>query len=158
MRDLTPVDLSWIETAPQVLRVSASFAAPPARVFEAFADAGGWPRWFPLMTSARWCGGATGGVGAEREVALRAFGRFRERFIAWEPGRRLAFTVVASTSPMLRKFGEDYQLTADGTGTRFDWIMGAEPRGIGKLAAPGLRLVMRRLLRRGAKNLDAVLR
>jgi hypothetical protein len=53
-----------------------------------------------------------------------------------------------------RKFGEDYRLTADGGGTRFDWTMGAEPAGIGKLLAPGLRVFMRRTLKRAARNLD----
>lgn len=154
MRDLAPCDLAWIERAPVVVRVRAHLEAPPDRVFAAFADAGGWPGWFPLMREARWLDGARGGVGQEREVALRGLGRFRERFLAWDPPHRFAFAVVGSTSPMMRAFGEDYRLSAEGTGTRFDWTMGAEPTGAGKLAAPGLRLVMRRLLRRAARNLD----
>jgi hypothetical protein len=155
MRDLAPCDLDWIDRAPQVVRISARFKAPPARVFAAFADAPAWPRWFPLMTKVAWCDGASaGGLGQEREVTLRGLGVFRERFIAWDEGKRFAFTVVASTSPMMKKFGEDYFLTADGNGTRFDWTMGAEPAGIGKLLAPGLRVFMRRVLRRAARNLD----
>ncbi len=157
MRDLTPCDLDWIDRAPSVVRVSAHLAAPPARVFAAFADAASWPRWFPLMTAARWLDPAGGGVGREREVTLRAFGTFRERFLAFEPGR-FAFTVVASSSAMMRRFGEDYRLTADGAGTRFDWTMGAEPAGLGRPLAPGLRLFMRRVLTRAARNLDRELR
>ncbi len=155
MRDLAPCDLDWIERAPQVVRVSAHFDAPPAQVFAAFADAATWPRWFPLMTRATWLDGATaGGLGKQRDVKLRGLGVFRERFIAWEPDQRFAFTVIASSSPMMKKFGEDYRLTADGGGTRFDWTMGAEPAGVGKILAPGLRVFMRRLLKRAARNLD----
>ncbi|MCE9580438.1 MAG: SRPBCC family protein [Deltaproteobacteria bacterium] len=153
MRDLEPVELAWIPTAPLVLTTTTHFDAPPARVFDAFADAAGWPRWFPLMTKARWLDGSTGGLGAEREVALRGLGKFAERFIAWEPGARFAFTVVRSTSPMLTRFGEDYRLTADGGGTRFDWMMGATPRGAGKVLAPALKILMKRILARAGKNL-----
>jgi hypothetical protein len=152
MKDLEPCDVAWIEKAPQIVRVTAHFDATPQRVFEAFADAATWPRWFPLMTSAQWRDGG-GGIGKERDVKLTGLGTFRERFIAWEPGARFAFTVVQSTSPMMKKFGEDYRLTADGGGTRFDWIMGAEPAGIGKVLAPGLRIFMKRLLKRAGRNL-----
>jgi hypothetical protein len=154
MRDLEPVELSWIDTAPVRLTTTTRFDASPARVFEAFADAATWPRWFPTMTKAGWLDGGTGGLGAEREVALRGLGRFVERFIAWEPGARFAFTIVRTTSGMLARFGEDYRLTADGTGTRFDWTMGAETRGFGKIAAPGLKIIMRRVLKKAGANLN----
>ncbi len=161
MRDLTPCDLEWIENAPQVARISEHITAPPAQVFAAFADASTWPRWFPLMTGARWLdaagGPAGGGVGREREVTLRGFGTFRERFLAFDEPSRFAFTVIASSSSMMKRFGEDYRLTAEGNGTRFEWIMGAEAAGIGKLVAPGMKLFMQRLLRRAARNVNRYL-
>ena len=155
MRELSPVDLDWISRAPEVVKVTTRFAAPPAAVFAAFADAATWPRWFPLMTRATYRDPAGGGVGRERDVSLRALGTFRERFLAWDEGARFAFTVVATSSPLLRRFGEDYVLTADGTGTHFEWTMGAELRTAGKLAAPALRVIMRRLVRKAGRNLDA---
>jgi carbon monoxide dehydrogenase subunit G len=154
MRELPPVDLAWIARAPVRLELSARFSAPPETVFAALADAASWPRWFPLMKKATYRDPAGGGIGREREVALRALGRFRERFLAWDGPTRYAFTAVATTSPMVKRFGEDYRLTADGSGTRFDWQMGAELRGPFKLAAPVLRTIMRRLLTRAARNLE----
>lgn len=155
MRELPPVDLDWIPRAPQVVKVSARFSAPPAKVFAAFADASTWPRWFPLMTSAVYRDPAGGGLGRERTVVLRTLGTFRERFIAWDEPGRYAFTAVATTSPMLARFAEDYRLTADGTGTRFDWTMGAQLRGVARPGAPILRMIMRRLLNRAARKLEA---
>jgi len=157
MRDLVPCELEWIEKAPQVARISEHIEAPPAKVFAAFADAASWPGWFPLMTKAVWLDPAGGGVGRERDVTLRGFGTFRERFLAFDAPDRFAFTVIASSSSMMKRFGEDYRLVAEGNGTRFDWIMGAEPAGLGTIAAPGLRLFMRRLLTRAARNLDRTL-
>jgi len=154
MRTLTPCDLDWIDRAPQVVHVTAHLRASPAKVFAAFADAASWPRWFPMMTTAAWREPGGGGVGKERDVSLRGLGTFRERFLVWDEGSRFAFTVIESTSPMMKRFGEDYRLTADGAGTRFDWTMGAEPAGLGKLLAPGLRFMMGRVLKRAAQNLD----
>lgn len=158
MRQLPPAELDWIARAPQVVTLTAHFSAPPAKVFAAFADADAWPRWFPLMTTATYRDPAGGGLGRERDVHLRTLGTFRERFIAWDAGERFAFTAVATSSPMLKKFAEDYRLTADGDGTRFDWTMGAELRSVAKVGAPVLRLIMRRLLTRAARNLEATLK
>jgi uncharacterized protein YndB with AHSA1/START domain len=156
MRDLELIELDWIERAPQTVRVSEHIEAPPAAVFALFADAASWPRWFPLMTRATWLG-TPGQVGSDREVTMRGFGTFVERILAFDRDRRFAFTVHKSSSGMMSRFGEDYRLTPEGPGTRFDWIMGAEAAGIGKLAAPGMRIFMKRLLTRAARNLDTQL-
>jgi uncharacterized protein YndB with AHSA1/START domain len=154
MRSVPACDLPWIERAPALVQLTTHLAAPPERVFAAFADAAGWTRWFPTMTEAAWLDDSGGGLGKEREVALRGLGRFRERFIAWEAPHRFAFTIIATTSPMIAQLGEDYRLTADGSGTRFDWTMGSQPRGLGKLATPLLRPMLRRIVRRAVANLD----
>lgn len=157
LRSLPPCELSWIAKAPALIELTTHLKAPPDKVFAAFADAPGWTRWFDNMTDARWLDGATGGVGQEREVKIRALGTFRERFLAWEPGRRFSFTIVATTSSMIAQLGEDYRLTPEGSGTRFDWTMGSEPAGLGKVGTPLLRLLLQRTMRRGAKKLDAIL-
>jgi uncharacterized protein YndB with AHSA1/START domain len=153
MRPYREVTLDWIATAPLRLRTSARFATSPARVFDALADAAGWPRWFPLMTAACWLRGAPGGIDAVREVSVLGFGRFEERFVAWEPGARFGFTMIAGSSPLAAAIAEDYRLTPDGDGTRLAWTFGAEPTALGRLAAPALRLAMPRIVDRATARL-----
>ncbi|MCA9677055.1 MAG: SRPBCC family protein [Kofleriaceae bacterium] len=155
MRELRPIDAAWIPTAPLRVEATLRFSAPPRRLFEALADAEGWTAWFPMMTEARWTRG-TGGLGHEREVAVRGLGRVRERFIVWEDGRRFAFTMIAAGSPFIAAMGEDYRLDDDdGGGSRLAWTIGAEPSRLGKVAAPALKLILRRLMAGAGRRLEA---
>lgn len=156
MKTLAPTDLAFLDAAPVRIEASATLTASPARVFESFARASDWPNWFPFMTSARWTKG-TGGLGDEREVALTALGRYRERMIAWEPGKRFAFTMIAATSPLMVQMAEDYRLSPAGKGTRIDWVMAARPTTIGRIAAPGMRVLMRRVFKIGGERLERLL-
>jgi uncharacterized protein YndB with AHSA1/START domain len=159
MKDHEPKDVDFFDRAPLRVTASATFAHSPERVFGAFADASGWPEWFPLMVEARWTSKDIECVGAEREVRLRLLGRFHERFIAWDPGERFAFTMLASTSPLATAIAEDYRLTSLGSGhTRLDWVLAAEPTRLGRLLRPGLEMTMKRVVAQAGKNLDRRLR
>lgn len=155
MKTLAPTDLDFFDSAPVRIVASATIPTRPAVLFDLFADVASWPAWFPMMKRAAWHGGRSGGLGAEREVALRLLGRFHERMIAWEPGARFSFTMIGTTSPLVRQLAEDYRLTAVDGGTRLDWVLAATPTTIGKASMPMMRVIMRRLFARAGKRLRA---
>lgn len=157
MRAMQPMTLAEIETAPFRVVQQVTLPAGPDAVFAELADPARWLDWFPLMHRAVWTSAATEGVGAERAVALRVFGKFEERFLAWEPGKRYAFTMTASTSPLAARMAEDWRLSRDNHGTRLEWTVAAVPTTIGRPATPVLRLVLRRMFVRGTANLGRLL-
>lgn len=156
---LAPQPLEFVDSAPLRVSDSAVVRASPERVFRAFADTASWPKWFPLMTKAKWVSDAHEGIGAEREVTLTLLGTYREKFIAWEPEKRFAFTMTKSSSPLARAICEDFQFTAEdgGAATRIDWVLAADPRAIGKVLRPVLEQTMKRVFRRSGPKLQAYL-
>ena len=150
MRDLQPLALDDFAAAPFQLSVVVELAAEPAAVF---AELGDPSLWFPMMRRSVWRTGATSGVAAEREVDMRMFGRFRERMLVWQPGERLAFTMTATSSPLVARMAEDWRLTASPTGTTLAWTVAATPTTAGRALMPALRVILRGLFTRGAKEL-----
>jgi len=150
--------LAEIETAPFRVHKTARFEASPNALFARMVDPRSWIEWFPLMYRADWVTQKTNGVGAEREVALRVFGKYRERMLAWEPGERFAFTMTASTSPLVKRMAEDWRMSREGNGVRLDWTVGGYPTTLGRAGAPALRAVLSRLFAGGGAKLDKLLR
>src|SRR5262245_7154250 len=157
MHTMEPMTLADFATAPFRVEQSVVLPGTPEQLFTELAEPGRWIGWFPLMRRAEWTSAATAQVGAERLVAMRVFGRFHERMLAWEPGKRFAFTMIASTSPLVRRMAEDWRRPRDAGGTRLDWTVAAVPTTLGRMTAPMQRRVLARLFRGGGENLRRVL-
>lgn len=155
MRALTPLALAEFGDAP--FRVVASYRI--AGTAEAvFAEMGDPSKWFPLMKRCVWITAETGGVGAERDVTLTGFGQFRGRMLVWDVNQRVAFTMVATTSGMVAQLAEDLRITPDGDGVRLDWTMCGRSRGVGRAIQPLLRVTLRQMMNRAAKELGELVR
>ena len=73
-----------------------------------------------------------------------------EEFVAWEPGKRMAFTFVGCTKDATEKFLEDYRVTDLGDGScKVEWYMAMEPRGFSRhlmwMTRPIMRMANRRM-------------
>ena len=151
MTPMTPRPLEWIDTAPVRASRSRRIAQPPAVVWAAIADHAAWTQWFPRMAAVT-PGEVADAVGGTRTVDLGAVA-VEEEFLAWEPERHFAFTVVSSTRPGLKSMVEDIRLTRDGdTACTVTYTMGLEPVGA-KLLRPVLQPVLRKTISDGLAGL-----
>jgi len=142
MRSMTPMTLDDFDTAPFRFTASYELEATPDAVFDELGDPS---IWFPLMRRSVWRTGATSGVGAKREVEMVGFGIFREQMLAWDRGRRVAFTMFETTSPLVTRMGEDFRITHSPKGVRLEYNVAATLAPFARPLAPALRVVVRGL-------------
>jgi hypothetical protein len=150
MRSMPPLALHELAEQPFLFTATAKLDADPLAVFTELGDPS---LWFPLMRRSVWKTGATSGVGAEREVDVATFGKFRERMLAWDRGERVAFTMISSTSPLVAQMAEDWRIHRDGGTTRLEWTVAARPTLVGRAITPALRAVLRVMFTRSCANI-----
>ncbi|MTV27457.1 SRPBCC family protein [Nitriliruptoraceae bacterium ZYF776] len=143
-----PETSAFVATAPLRAHASRQVPAAPDEVFAVLADAPGWSRWFPGLSSATWTSPAPHGVGSTRTVRVGP-ARVDERFVVWEPGARFGFTFTGSNLPVARAGVELVELVDIGDGrTRVSYTMAVEPFGVprplGRLATPVLAATIAR--------------
>lgn len=156
MTPMTPRPLEWIDTAPVRASRSRRIAQPPAVVWAAVADHARWTEWFPRLASVT-PGEVADAVGGTRTVDLGPVA-VEEEFLAWEPERHFAFTVVSSTKGGLRSMVEDIRLTPDGDrACTVTYTMGVEPVAA-RLLRPVLQPLLRKTITDGLAGLAAHVR
>jgi uncharacterized protein YndB with AHSA1/START domain len=122
---MRPEDLSFPERALVRLTFSRLVPAPPEKVFDVLADHEGWARWFVDFEKAVVTSPEREGVGMKRRVWVGPM-RFEERFLAWERGRRFAFTMLDTKLPIVSAIVEDWRLAPVEGGTRVDYAVGID--------------------------------
>jgi hypothetical protein len=140
VRDLAPMTLADFASAPFVFSARTQLAASADAIFDELGDQS---LWFPMMRRSVWRTGATGGVGAKREVDMLGFGKFREDMLVWDHGRRCAFTMIGTTSPLVTRMAEDWQIAPAAHGCEIAWTVAAHPSLVGRPIMPALRLILR---------------
>ena len=150
MRKLTPLTLAELETQPFRIGGTAKLDADPLAVF---AELGDPSLFFPLMRRSVWKTGATSGVGAEREIDNRIFGKARQRMLAWEPGACVAFTMTEMTSPFVAQMGELWLFRREDIYTHVEWSVVGTLTMLGRAASPVLRQTLKALFRRAVVNI-----
>ncbi|MFP3989785.1 SRPBCC family protein [Streptomyces sp. E11-3] len=149
-RQLSPVGLEFVTTAPVRLVFAHEIAAPPAAVFGALAeDVAGWPRWFKAVRMARPTEDGKG-----REIRLVGGTRFAETILAADPNERYAYRVDRTNAPGVRHLVEEWQLTPAGTGTRVRWTFAADGSAVFRFALKAARPGIGRSFRDAVVALD----
>lgn len=125
---MRPEDLSFPERALVRLSFSRLLPATPERVFDVLADHEGWTRWFVDFKRAVVTSPEREGVGMRRRVQVGPMA-FEERFLAWERGRRFAFTMLDTKLPIVSAIVEDWRLAPVEGGTQVVYAVGIDLPG-----------------------------
>lgn len=148
-----PVDATFFETAPMRLRGKFNIPRPAPEVWAELTEDDPLA-WCRILQSVTWTSPRPFGVGTTREArALGGANILKEEFFRWEEGRQKSFFVLESTSPMFRRFAEDYLVEPTGEGScRFVWTIAAEPKPAARLLTPGNKLILKTLFTDTAKH------
>lgn len=152
--NMKPSDSSFVESAPHRIAVVEFIDAPPERVFDIFANAEGQNEWMHDFKECRWTSPEPHGVGTTREIELKVI-TVKERFLIWERGKRLMFSVDAGTVPLVTQMLEDIRLEPqfDGKSTRLVWHIHYAPTRLASPIHPIARAIFGHMFKSSAKNL-----
>lgn len=149
-------DESVFDTAAHRFDYRIETSVPVEAVWECLTSDESLAAWGPSVKAVRWFTPRPFGVGTRRAVTLTAGAvTVHEQFMAWEENARYAFYVFESNRPGLRRFAEDYRVTATDAGSRLDWTVVLDPTPAMRLplkaAAPVLKAAFGRMAADGRK-------
>jgi carbon monoxide dehydrogenase subunit G len=133
--------------------VSGIVRAPPDVVFAFLADLGNWPRWQGDMQTTTLVEGQAGQSGAVYQYVSKAMGQTFDstvRLVQVDAPREVAFE--GEWAGMIRPSGR-YLVEPAAGGTRVTLNPHPETRGVGRILAPLIELMIRRLNR---QHIDAL--
>ncbi len=156
MRKLAPMDVEFLTNPPESMEFSTTIGASAEKVFGILAEPNQLGRWLKDLKEARWLTKPPYGVGARREVKLKLI-TVHERFVVWEPGKRFAFVMDATSLPIVNAMGEDMRLEARGENRcEVRWTVAYAPTAVGKVVRPIARAVFGKLFRDSLAGLKAL--
>lgn len=121
--------LDWIDQAPFSFSGSAMTKASPDAVFAVLADHERWPEWFPVITKTVVLGEQREGVGTRRLTTIPG-GSIEELILAWDVGRRYAFTATAVHPAIVHALLDDCRIEPMQSGARVTYTVHLDPAGI----------------------------
>jgi hypothetical protein len=152
--DLDACELDFCDGSPRRIVNEAVIGLDAARTFVMLSSAEELGTWLHDFVACRWTSAPPHGVGSTRVVDLKLLS-VKERFIAWQPGERLAFTITATSLPIFTRAVEDLQLSPVGADSpRVRWTVHYElPRAMRPFDFLA-RAIFGRLFARSAENLS----
>ncbi|GAB08470.1 hypothetical protein GOARA_012_00200 [Gordonia araii NBRC 100433] len=114
--------------------------------------------WLPTVWGCRYPDGEEIGPGTVRDFQMFVHHWLvyaqREQLLAWEPGRRIAYTATDATLPFFGTWFEDYRVEprADG-GSRLRWTMAVQVRFLGRLPLRWISPLFALIFRFGLRGL-----
>ena len=158
--ECTRVGVDFLEQTRNVFAAIELVKATPGQIFDVFEDAQAWTEWALPIRKVEWTSPPPYGVGTTRNVHMMGGMIGYEEFVAWERGKRMAFTFAGCNRNVTRSFLEDYRVTDLGNGScRVEWYMAMEANGFSRhamfLTRPAMQLANRLMLRKFRKYTEA---
>jgi uncharacterized protein YndB with AHSA1/START domain len=151
--EMQSVGLEFLDASPFRIDNEAVANAPARRVFEVMATGEKQPAWFPDFVATRWTTPAPYGVGSERDVEMKTL-TVRERFLIWDPGKRLTFSMFGITVPLVSAMAEDIRFEPLGEDkTRIVWTVHYRPRLLMRAVHPIARSIFGKMFAGAAQGL-----
>lgn len=153
---MLPTDASFYETS--LLRFDNSVTVPVAApiLWRILEDDHSWTVWAGVIDKVEWTSPQPFGLGTTRTVTMaKGLMVGWEKFIAWEPGKRMGFCFTEATMDGVDRFAEDWHVTANSDQScTVRWVMCMEPRGFSKHLMPLTKPLMNWNFRRYLKKLS----
>ena len=149
-----PSDLSYVDSSPYRIANVVTIAAPPERVCDLFATGERQEEWFQDYVGCHWTSQGPNGVGSTRESALKTL-KVKERFLAWDRGERLTFSIDAITLPIVTRMLEDlrFEPADGGRSTRLVWHVHYTPALVMVPVHPVARAVFARMFKLSSQGI-----
>ena len=109
MKKLAPKGLGFLENPPASMDFEATMRCSALELFDILASAEKLGLWLDDFKGVDWLSEPPHGAGSRREVRL-AILTVHERFVAWEPGKRISFTMEGMSLPIVEAVGEDMRI------------------------------------------------
>jgi len=154
MATLTPRDTDFIDSASIRITTVVTVNATPAEVWAVLTDNERWPEWFPAAKECRTTSAQAQGVGSTRWIHFDLF-KVNERFVAWDPPRRWAFTVLDANLPGIVSVVEQALIDPAGDGkTVLTYVLAADVAPYMRPLVPALRWRLAGLFRKGLPGIE----
>jgi hypothetical protein len=106
------VEQELVSTAKARGIAEREMAVSAEQLFATLENGPSYSKWVPAIRQVTWTTAKPFGTGATRTVNLAGGGRVDEVFWAWEPNRRIGFSISASSMRWLSALTERYEITA----------------------------------------------
>ncbi len=143
MFECKKVGMEFFDEAPYTFVAEEIITASPEKIFSVFEDPDSWTVWAAPIQNVEWTSPKPFALGTTRTVTMTGGLAGYEEFIAWEPGKRMAFRFNGCNKDTLEAFAEDYQVTDLGDGRcKVVWVMGMAPKGAAKFSLALIKPLM----------------
>ena len=153
------VDEHLLETAKARAIAEREMAVSAEQLFATLEDGPSWIKWTGVIREVTWTSPKPFAKGTTRTVKLAGGINLDEVFWAWEPNRRMGFSVTAASIGWLNAFTEVYEIAPlSSERCKLRWVVAASfPGRLGKIE-PGIARIFQIIQRRLLKKLERAAR